>query len=160
MPADDSAAPQAAPAIDPTWTASRTARQLFDLHLVEKTDGPDDKLPQGEERSEQFVIEVSEYFERLNTIQLQIRSGLAHIRHARIPISAINAPPADFIPSSLGVGLPGDLSNPSTKTRGLQEEKVDRDAWNGILEALTQLKEARDAERQQQAQSSEDAMQE
>jgi hypothetical protein len=29
-------------------------------------DGPDDNLPQGEERSEQFVLEVSEYFERLD----------------------------------------------------------------------------------------------
>ena len=31
-----------------------------------QTDGPDDGLPQGGERSEQFVLEVSEYFERLD----------------------------------------------------------------------------------------------
>lgn len=29
-------------------------------------DGPDDDLPQGGERSEQFVVEVGEYFERLD----------------------------------------------------------------------------------------------
>lgn len=32
--------------------------------------------------------------------------------------------------------------------RGLQEERMHRDAWRGILDALTQLKEARDRERQ------------
>lgn len=90
--------------IDPIWTTSRTARQIYALGEVEKvrsspstigsaeifspckdisrllslaassislltlpqTDGPDDNLPQGEERSEQFVLEVSEYFERLD----------------------------------------------------------------------------------------------
>jgi hypothetical protein len=31
-----------------------------------QTDAPDDNLPQGAERSEQFVLEVSEYFERLD----------------------------------------------------------------------------------------------
>lgn len=77
-----------------------------------------------------------------------IRAALAHIRHSRITPSAINAPPAGFVPASFGVGLPNDLSNTSAKNRGLQEEKVDRDAWKGILEALTRLKEARDAEKQ------------
>jgi len=33
-------------------------------------DGPDDNLPQGEERSEQFVLEVSEYFERLDVCKI------------------------------------------------------------------------------------------
>lgn len=72
--------------IDPIWTTSRTARQIYALGEVEKdisrllslaassislltlpqTDGTDDKLPQGEERSELFVLEVSEYFGRLD----------------------------------------------------------------------------------------------
>jgi hypothetical protein len=89
--------------IDPIWTTSRTARQIYALGEVDKvrylvqfkvdltmnihqditrllelaassislltlpqTDGTEDDLPQGEERSEQFVLEVSEYFERLD----------------------------------------------------------------------------------------------
>ncbi|KAG1857591.1 uncharacterized protein F5891DRAFT_1184026 [Suillus fuscotomentosus] len=141
--------------IDPIWTSSRTARQIYALGEVEKditrllslaassvslltlpqTDEPDDNLPQGEERSEQFVLEVSEYFERLDSIQVAIRSSLAHIRQSRIAPSAITAPPLGFVPPSLGVGLPR-----ATGTRGLQEERTDRDAWVGILDALTRLK--------------------
>lgn len=91
--------------IDPIWTTSRTARQIFALGQVEKvasrvwnllffflkkassqditrllslaasstslltlpqTDDPDEKLPQGDERSEQFVLEANEYFVRLD----------------------------------------------------------------------------------------------
>ncbi|KAF5385265.1 hypothetical protein D9615_001150 [Tricholomella constricta] len=151
--------------IDPIWTTSRTARQIYALGVVEKditrllslaassislltlpqTDGPDDNLPQGEERSEQFVLEVSEYFERLDSIQGAIRSSLAHIRHARIAPSAINAPPPGFIPPSLGVGLPQIQGDDGKKNRGLQEERIERDAWQGILGALTRLKAAQDA---------------
>jgi len=151
--------------IDPIWTTSRTARQIYALGEVEKditrllssaassislltlpqTDGPDDNLPQGEERSEQFVLEVSEYFERLDSIQGAIRSSLAHIRHSRIAPSAINAPPPGFIPPSLGVGLPSSEGKPLKKNRGLQEERIERDAWKGILDALTRLKAAKDA---------------
>ncbi|KAJ3989002.1 hypothetical protein F5890DRAFT_1401960 [Lentinula detonsa] len=154
------------PEIDPIWTSSRTARQIHALGEVEKvhrsrskdisrllslaassislltlpqTDNPDDNLPQGEERSEQFVLEVSEYFERLDSIQTAIRSSLAHIRHSRIAPSAINAPPPGFLPPSLGVALPPD-SQASRTTRGLQEERLDSDAWKGILDALTRLK--------------------
>ncbi|KAF8167440.1 hypothetical protein B0H34DRAFT_681888 [Crassisporium funariophilum] len=149
--------------IDPIWTTSRTARQIFALGEVDKditrllalaassislltlpqTDAPDDSLPQGEERSEQFVLEVSEYFERLDSIQVALRSSLAHIRHSRIAPSAINAPPPGFIPPSLGVGLPAEGSS-SKSNRGLQEERVERDAWKGILAALTRMKEARE----------------
>jgi len=148
--------------IDPIWTTSRTARQIYALGEVDKditrllslaassislltlpqTDGPEDNLPQGEERSEQFVLEVSEYFERLDSIQEAIRSSLAHIRHSRIAPSAINAPPLGFIPPSLGVGLPSDDGS-SRRDRGLQEERVERDAWKGILTALTRLKAAK-----------------
>lgn len=143
--------------IDPIWTSSRTARQIYALGEVEKditrllslaassvslltlpqTDHPEDTLPQGEERSEQFVLEVSEYFERLDSIQVAIRSSLAHIRQSRIAPSAITAPPLGFVPPSLGVGLPRAAGT----SRGLQEERVDRDAWVGILDALTRLKE-------------------
>ncbi|KAG6851361.1 hypothetical protein H0H93_005759 [Arthromyces matolae] len=146
--------------IDPIWTTSRTARQIYALSEVEKdiarllhlaassislltlpqTDGPDDNLPEGEERSEQFVLEVSEYFERLDSIQNAIRSSLAHIRHARIAPSAINAPPPGFIPPSLGVGLPQNGTDDVKRLRGLQEERIARDAWQGILTALTRLK--------------------
>lgn len=51
------------------------------LLTLPQTDGPDDKLPQGEERSEQFVIEVSEYFERL-----EVRDGLDQLLTALIPV--------------------------------------------------------------------------
>ncbi|KAJ7044923.1 hypothetical protein C8F04DRAFT_1249368 [Mycena alexandri] len=161
--------------IDPIWTTSRTARQIFALGQVEKditrllalaatsislltlpqTDSADEGLPQGDERSEQFVLEVSEYFERLDSIQIAIRSSLAHIRHSRIAPSAINAPPPNFVPPSLGVGLPssddgdggsGSGTTPLRKNRGLQEERIERDAWKGILDALRRLK----AEQQQQ----------
>ncbi|KAG6911351.1 hypothetical protein DXG01_001022 [Tephrocybe rancida] len=151
--------------VDPIWTTSRTSRQIYALTEVEKdithllalaassislltlpqTDGLDDGLPQGEERSEQFVLEVSEYFERLDTIQNAIRSSLAHIRHARIAPSAINAPLPGFIPPSLGVGLPQSDNDDGKKTRGLQEERIERDTWQGILAALTRLKAAQDA---------------
>ncbi|PPR01910.1 hypothetical protein CVT24_001249 [Panaeolus cyanescens] len=147
--------------IDPIWTTSRTARQIYALGEVDKditrlltlaassislltlpqTDSPTDNLPQGEERSEQFVLEVSEYFERLDAIQVALRSSLAHIRHSRIAPSAINAPNPGFIPPSLGVGLPSDGS--TRKNRGLQEERTERDAWKGILEALTRLRDSR-----------------
>ncbi|KZP28943.1 hypothetical protein FIBSPDRAFT_947339 [Athelia psychrophila] len=150
--------------IDPIWTSSRTARQIYALGEVEKdisrllslaassvslltlpqTDGPEENLPQGDERSEQFVLEVSEFFERLDSIQETIRSSLAHIRQSRIAPSAISAPPPGFIPPSLGVGL--STEGTSRKSRGLQEEHVEKDAWKGILDALTRLKQAKEQE--------------
>ncbi|KAK7063820.1 mediator of RNA polymerase II transcription subunit 11 [Favolaschia claudopus] len=162
---------------DPIWETSRTARQIFALGQVEKditrllalaassislltlpqTDTPEDNLPQGDERSEQFVLEVSEYFERLDAIQVAIRSSLAHIRQSRIAPSAINAPPPNFVPPSLGVGLPSSQDNEGTaaprKNRGLQEERIERDAWKGILDALQRLKAERDAQNQNGTQS-------
>ncbi|KAJ7492176.1 hypothetical protein FB451DRAFT_1022422 [Mycena latifolia] len=149
-------------AVNPIWTSTKTARQIADLNQVDKditrllvlaascislltlpqTDAPEDNLPQGDERSEQFVLEVSEYFERLDLIQDRIRSSLAHIRHARIAPSAINAPPPNFVPPSLGVGMPSPNEEGSAlrKNRGLQEERIERDAWKGILDALRRLK--------------------
>ncbi|KAJ7146224.1 hypothetical protein C8R44DRAFT_600948 [Mycena epipterygia] len=168
--------------IDPIWTTSRTARQIYALGQVEKvlsqrvsditrllalaassislltlpqTDAPEDNLPQGDERSEQFVLEVSEYFERLDAIQIAIRSSLAHIRHSRIAPSAINAPPPNFVPPSLGVGMPSaDEGASLRKNRGLQEERIERDAWKGILDALRRLKAEQENELQREPQAS------
>jgi len=184
--------------IDPIWTTSRTARQIFALGQVEKvasrvwnllffflkkassqditrllslaasstslltlpqTDDPDEKLPQGDERSEQFVLEANEYFVRLDVslflsdpqlpslitgppkaIQAALRSSLAHIRHSRIAPSAINAPTPNFIPPSLGVGLSSETNGTLRINRGLQEERVERDAWKGVLESLKRVK--------------------
>lgn len=92
------------------------------------------------------------------SIQINMRSSLAHIRHSRIAPSAINAPPPGFIPPSLGVSLPSNPTKGSDADesggRGLQEERVERDAWLGILSALTRLKEAREREEGQQAEPS------
>nr|GAT61314.1 predicted protein [Mycena chlorophos] len=153
---------------DPIWVSSRTARQIFALGQVEKdisrllalaassislltlpqTDGPEDNLPKDDERSELFVLEVNEYFERLNTIQSAIRSSLAQITHSRIAPSAINAPAPNFTPPSLGVGLPAS-SSAEKQNRGLQEERVERDAWKGILDALQRLKLKQEQESEQ-----------
>ncbi|KAI0348159.1 hypothetical protein BDW22DRAFT_1424371 [Trametopsis cervina] len=174
MSSEQSTQPESNTGIDPIWTSSRTARQIFVLGEVEKdisallsvaassiahltlpqTDGPEDSLPQGGERSEQFVIEAGKYFEYVNEIQMSIRSSLAHIRNSRIAPSAINAPPPGFIPPALGVSLPSSSAETSsalgTGGHGLQEERLERDAWVGILNALTRLKEAKEREREQQ----------
>ncbi|KAH9960239.1 hypothetical protein BGW80DRAFT_1365509 [Lactifluus volemus] len=171
--------------VDPIWSSSRTARQIHDLGKVEKdigrllslassslallslpqTDAPDAGLPQGDERSEQFVAEVGQYFETLDGIQTALRSSLAHIRSERIPPAVLTAPPTGFVPPPQGVGLPlppaghapaapstnagagndGD-TKPKAKTRGLLEERVERDAWRGVLDALGRLRDARRAE--------------
>ncbi|KAF7337636.1 Mediator of RNA polymerase II transcription subunit 11 [Mycena sanguinolenta] len=64
-------------------------------------------------------------------IQIAIRSSVAHIRNLRIAPSAINAPPPKFVPPSLGVGMPSDDDESSAPRRiyGLQEERIERDAW-------------------------------
>jgi len=124
------------------------AASSISLLTLPQTDNPDDGLPQGGERSEQFVLEVSEYFERLDSIHIAMRSSLAHIRQSRIAPSAINAPPPGFVPPSLGVGLPTSEGGEYDKgSQGLQEERVEKDAWKGILDALTRLKDQRERER-------------
>ncbi|KAF8487528.1 hypothetical protein DFH94DRAFT_707025 [Russula ochroleuca] len=168
---------------DPIWSSSRTASQIHDLGRVEKdighllslastslallslpqTDAPDEGLPEGDERSEQFVAKVGEYFETLDGIQTSLRASLAHIRAARISPAVLTAPPAGFVPPPQGVGLPfphppgpadrsaggggseGSHAQAKEKTRGLLEERVERDAWRGALDALTRLMEARRA---------------
>lgn len=92
---------------------------------------------------------------------MALRSSLAHICAARISPAVLTAPPAGFVPPPQGVGLPfpskpsdhagasgasGDSARPREKTRGLLEERVERDAWRGALDALTRLRDARRAE--------------
>jgi len=60
------------------------------------------------------------------------------------------------VPPSLGVGLPA--SDVPGKSRGLQEEKVERHAWQGILAALMKLKDAQTRETRERAEESDDAM--
>ncbi|KAH8982411.1 hypothetical protein EDB92DRAFT_123812 [Lactarius akahatsu] len=122
------------------------------IRLPSYTDGHrsrsrDGKLPQVDERSEQFVVE---------SIQMALRS-LAHIRAARISPAVLTAPPAEFVPPPRGVGLPSppvpggqQLSSDASgdvkgQTRGLLEERVERDVWHDVLDALTRLRGARRA---------------
>ncbi|KAF8496247.1 hypothetical protein F5888DRAFT_1615085, partial [Russula emetica] len=103
-------------------------------------------VPEGDERSEQFVAKVGEYFETLDGIQMALRPSLAHIRAARISPAVLTAPPAGFVPPPQGVGLPFPLPpGAKEKTHGLLEEHVERDAWRGALDALTRLMDARRA---------------
>jgi hypothetical protein len=153
------------------------------LLSLPQTDAPDENLPEGDDRSEQFVAKVGEYFETLDVrlpapphppisltnyitlqgIQMVLRSSLAHIRAARVSPAVLTAPPAGFVPPPQGVGLPfplppgvsdggssgtgaeGSHSQAKEKTRGLLEERVERDAWRGALDALTRLMDARRA---------------
>jgi len=119
------------------------------------TDTASDALPQGEERSEQFVLEVGEYFERLDAVHIAIRSSLAHIRQSRISPATIIAPSHGTALPSFGVGLPppatasttaAPLSPDQSNSMGLQEQKLERDAWKGIVSALARLKSEKDAE--------------
>ena len=85
---------------------------------------------------------------------MALRSSLAHIRAARISPAVLTAPPAGFVPPPQGVGLPAPIPLPGNeggsrsneKTRGLLEERVERDAWRGALDALTRLRDGRRAE--------------
>ena len=57
------------------------AASSISLLTLPQTDGPNDNLPQGAERSEQFVLEVSEYFERLDVSSrpMHIRTRFSHL---------------------------------------------------------------------------------
>lgn len=83
-------------------------------------------------------------------IQSAIRSSLAHVKHSRIAPSAINAPPPGFVPPSLGVGLPSvddaNMDDGQKSNAGLQEERLGRDAWEGILAALKKIEAGHEAE--------------
>jgi hypothetical protein len=94
---------------------------------------------------------------------MALRSSLAHIRAARISPAVLTAPPPGFVPPPQGIGLPlphppgpanrdaggsgveGSHSQANEKTRGLLEERVERDAWRGALDALTRSMNARRA---------------
>ena len=100
-----------------------------------------------------------------------MRSALAQIRQSRVAPSAINAPTAGFVPRSSGVGTPAQSINnnisstavsdatPGTSSSnsspaqqqnkwGLQEERINRDAWKGMLDALSRLRAIRERNRQ------------
>ena len=40
----------------------------------------------------------------------------------------------------------GNSSNSTTESRGLQEERIERDAWRGVLDALTRIRDQRSKE--------------
>ena len=64
------------------------------------------------------------------------------------PPKAPGQPPQPFTPPAFGVGLPYDEDDAKRRNeRGLQEARIERDAWKGILDALMKLKKARDEER-------------
>ena len=53
----------------------RLAASSISLLTLPQTDEPGSKLPQGEERPEQFVVEVGEYFERLDVCNIPSPRG-------------------------------------------------------------------------------------
>jgi len=105
----------------------------------------------GPARTELFVEQATQYFGTLNQIQLNLRHALYQLRQKKISPSSITAPPTDFVPPLLGVGpssappnglSPGpDAVEPSRQ--GLQETRVERDAWLGIVAGLKKMKGAR-----------------
>ena len=85
-----------------------------------------------------------------------MRSTLAHIRQSRISPAVITAPPPGFVPPPTGVPTPASANTSADgrepkgdeeTRRGLQKERINRDAWKGILDALKRIKEAREAEK-------------
>ncbi|KAG8897814.1 hypothetical protein FRC01_011162 [Tulasnella sp. 417] len=106
----------------------------------------------GEERAELFVDRANQYFATLDSIQYNLKKALYHLRQEKISPSSIIAPPPDFVPPTLGIGPPRDSdisSNPDQDEiyrQGLQETRVEREAWLGIVASLEQLKAARSSE--------------
>lgn len=67
---------------------------------------------------------------------------LAQLRRARISPSSIDASPPNFVPPTTGVGSPNAFDDTSLKeSKPLQEVRVERDAWKGVLDALQRIKE-------------------
>ncbi|KDQ12763.1 hypothetical protein BOTBODRAFT_56562 [Botryobasidium botryosum FD-172 SS1] len=129
------------------------AASSLSLMTLPRPDSEDEngRLPQGEERSEMFVQEATEYFNKLDAIQLGIRKALSNLRQTRIPPSSINAPPPNFVPPPLGVGPATMLQNEITSAsndevpkQGLQESRVERDAWIAAVQALQAYKRTQD----------------
>ncbi|KAH7107117.1 hypothetical protein BKA62DRAFT_765667 [Auriculariales sp. MPI-PUGE-AT-0066] len=94
------------------------------------------RLPVGDERAEQFALDVAQYFESLDVIQHSLRLYTARLRKARIAPTSVKAPPPGFIPPSFGVGPQAGMN-----ARGLQETRVERDAWRNVAQALERLRE-------------------
>jgi len=114
------------------------------LLTLPQTDASNDALPKGDERSEQFVLEVTQYFQKLDAIHLALRSVLAQLRLARISPSSIDASPPDFVPPTFGVGSPNAFDSASLKeSKPLQEVRVERDAWKNVLDSLQRIGGAR-----------------
>lgn len=78
------------------------------------------------------------------SIQVGLRRALANVRANRIAPSSINAPPPNFIPPALG-SAPSSTTTDDTSegedALGLQEARVERDAWKGVADALSKLKQ-------------------
>ena len=73
------------------------AASSISLLTLPQTDGPDDNLSQGDERSEQFVLEVSEYFERLDVstssyvrkVKCHSKKSVSERRLSRLPFAPL-----------------------------------------------------------------------
>lgn len=106
----------------------------------------------GEERAELFVDRANQYFSTLDSIQYNLKKALYHLRQEKISPSSIIAPSPDFVPPTLGIGPARDSGASSTPEQdeiyrqGLQETRVEKEAWLGIVASLEQLKAARSSE--------------
>lgn len=76
---------------------------------------------------------------------MNLRTAMAHLRRARVAPAAITAPPPGFVPAAFGVGPEAGLN-----ARGLQETRLERDAWHGVVQALERLKETQNTHTQEQ----------
>jgi len=128
------------------------ASTSISLLSLPELDGPEDDLPQGDERSEQFVDQAGQYFALLEDIQIRIKASIATVRHHRINPSVIDASAVGAVPPTFGVGLPttssdenGGASSARRNDRGLQESKVERDAWKNLHDVLAKMKAKREA---------------
>ena len=74
------------------------AASSISLLTLPQTDGPDDNLSQGDERSEQFVLEVSEYFERLDVstssyvrkVKYHLQKSVFERRLSKLPFAPLS----------------------------------------------------------------------
>jgi len=104
----------------------------------------------GEERGELLVERVGQYYDTLDLIQHVLRRSLYDLRQRKISPTSITAPPPDFVPPALGVGpsrhatTTGGLEERETDRQGLQETRVERAAWLGVVNALENLKRLRE----------------
>jgi hypothetical protein len=78
----------------------------------------------------------------MQSIQYALRACLAQLRKARVSPASIDALPPGFVPPTFGVASPESLED-NRENRGLQELRVERDAWKGVFHALQRLKAAR-----------------